>query len=171
MAHLRSRCDRVAEDNFAAAKLEALARLVVAESRQFVAIQFAVDVSVAEDEWANASRRMNSCAVYLSQLRAMLVRNLLLKKREKRKTMAVCRSQTSTYPARVSGFVIRSCSAIKRSPVVVIIGEARDFFGTSFGKFRMEIVHSRSRKSHSRNNFREPEDDVKNRHLLRGSRR
>ncbi|XP_032674925.1 ATP-binding cassette sub-family A member 5-like isoform X2 [Odontomachus brunneus] len=30
---------------------------------------------------------MNSCAVYLSQLRAMLVRNLLLKKREKRKTM------------------------------------------------------------------------------------
>ncbi|XP_025262177.1 ATP-binding cassette sub-family A member 5 isoform X2 [Camponotus floridanus] len=31
---------------------------------------------------------MNSCAVYFSQLRAMLVRNLLLKKREKRKTMA-----------------------------------------------------------------------------------
>ncbi|XP_011146554.1 ABC transporter A family member 1 isoform X4 [Harpegnathos saltator] len=31
---------------------------------------------------------MNSCAVYLTQLRAMLVRNLLLKKREKRKTMA-----------------------------------------------------------------------------------
>ncbi|XP_012225217.1 cholesterol transporter ABCA5-like isoform X2 [Linepithema humile] len=31
---------------------------------------------------------MNSCSVYFSQLRAMLVRNLLLKKREKRKTMA-----------------------------------------------------------------------------------
>ncbi|XP_016838488.1 ATP-binding cassette sub-family A member 5 isoform X2 [Nasonia vitripennis] len=32
--------------------------------------------------------RMGSCGVYLSQLRAMLVRNLLLKKREKRKTTA-----------------------------------------------------------------------------------
>ncbi|XP_076675043.1 cholesterol transporter ABCA5 isoform X2 [Andrena cerasifolii] len=31
---------------------------------------------------------MDSCGVYLSQLRAMLVRNLLLKKREKRKTTA-----------------------------------------------------------------------------------
>ncbi|XP_015126948.1 ATP-binding cassette sub-family A member 5 [Diachasma alloeum] len=31
---------------------------------------------------------MGSCSVYLSQLRAMLVRNLLLKKREKRKTTA-----------------------------------------------------------------------------------
>lgn len=34
-------------------------------------------------------RRMGSFGVYMSQLRAMLVRNLLLKKRDKRKTTAV----------------------------------------------------------------------------------
>ncbi|XP_014224369.1 ATP-binding cassette sub-family A member 5-like isoform X2 [Trichogramma pretiosum] len=36
---------------------------------------------------ASDELRMSSCGVYLSQLRAMLVRNLLLKKREKRKTI------------------------------------------------------------------------------------
>ncbi|XP_058795656.1 cholesterol transporter ABCA5-like isoform X2 [Phymastichus coffea] len=35
-----------------------------------------------------AEGRMGSCGVYFSQLRAMLIRNLLLKKREKRKTTA-----------------------------------------------------------------------------------
>ncbi|CAB0035096.1 unnamed protein product [Trichogramma brassicae] len=42
------------------------------------------DILTASDEL-----RMSSCGVYLSQLRAMLVRNLLLKKREKRKTIVV----------------------------------------------------------------------------------
>ncbi|XP_033331289.2 cholesterol transporter ABCA5 isoform X1 [Megalopta genalis] len=46
-----------------------------------------LDLTAAKQiERTSASRRMDSCGVYLSQLRAMLVRNLLLKKREKRKT-------------------------------------------------------------------------------------
>ncbi|XP_035731949.1 ABC transporter A family member 1-like isoform X2 [Vespa mandarinia] len=45
-------------------------------------------MSLSQIPRTSVSRRMDSCGVYLSQLRAMLVRNLLLKKREKRKTIA-----------------------------------------------------------------------------------
>ncbi|KAI4494627.1 hypothetical protein M0804_000828 [Polistes exclamans] len=55
-----------------------------------------------EIQRTSLSRRMDSCGIYLSQLRAMLVRNLLLKKREKRKTTAVCSMATKRLRFTVS---------------------------------------------------------------------
>jgi hypothetical protein len=71
---------------------------------------------------------------YLSQLKAMIIRNLLLKKREKRKTIAVSTDwfvflETADLGTKVRGYKTNSCCLLHRrlqnfSEVLIIISSS-----------------------------------------------